>query len=228
MNVSIIMPVYNEEETLGEIIQRVQAVNTWKELIIIDDGSTDRSSTILQTLYARNPNNIVTRTHAENRGKGAAIRTGLDQSTGDFVLIQDADLEYDPSDYPRLLAPFVNPDVKAVYGSRNLRPNRRSSFFYYWGGKLLTYFTNMIYRTHLTDITTGYKVINARLLKELGLETNGFEFCAEVTSKILRLHIPIIEVPISYSPRSFQEGKKLHWSDGLTTLWILLKYRFFS
>jgi len=228
MNVSIIMPVYNEEETLGEIIQRVQAVNTWKELIIIDDGSTDRSSIVLQTLHARYPNNIVARTHAENRGKGAAIRTGLDQSTGDFVLIQDADLEYDPTYYPQLFAPFINPDVKVVYGSRNLRPNPRSSFLYYWGGKLLTHFTNLIYRTHLTDITTGYKVFNARLLKDLSLETDGFEFCAEVTSKILRNKIPIIEVPISYSPRSFQEGKKLRWSDGLVALWTLLKYRLFG
>ena len=142
------------------------------------------------------------------------------------MLVQDADLEYDPSDYPALLAPFSNPGVEAVYGSRNLRRNPHSSFMFYWGGRFLSWVANGLYGSHITDEATGYKVIRTRLLRQLGLETDGFEFCPEVTGKLLRRGVRIHEVPISYRPRSRKEGKKIRWYDGLGAVWTLVKHRF--
>nr|HID13715.1 glycosyltransferase family 2 protein [Anaerolineae bacterium] len=163
--------------------------------------------------------------HEQNRGKGAAIRTALEHVTGDVVITQDADLEYDPREYPRLLAPFEDPAVQVVYGSRNLRRNPRSSWSFYWGGRLLSWIANLLYGSHITDEPTGYKVFRADLLRSLDLQSDGFEFCPEVTSKVLRRGIEIHEVPISYRPRAFDEGKKINWRDGLWAIWTLLKYR---
>ncbi|MCL4301576.1 MAG: glycosyltransferase family 2 protein [Anaerolineae bacterium] len=226
MNLSVIIPVYNEEATLEEIITRVRATGLATEIVIVDDSSSDNSPAILSRLQngAMPPLRLLR--HERNQGKGAAIRTGLAAVTGDLVLVQDADLEYDPADYPALLAPFTNPEVKVVYGSRNLRRNGRSSFAFYWGGRLLSVITNLLYGSRLTDEATGYKVFCANLLREIGLEGNGFEFCPEVTGKILRRKIPIYEVPISYYPRTWAEGKKIQWYDGLIAVWNLVKYRF--
>lgn len=226
MNLSVIIPVYNEEATLEEIITRVRATGLASEIVIVDDSSSDNSPAILSRLQngALPPLRLLR--HERNQGKGAAIRTGLAAVTGDLVLVQDADLEYDPADYPALLAPFTNPEVKVVYGSRNLRRNGRSSFAFYWGGRLLSVITNLLYGSRLTDEATGYKVFCANLLREIGLEGNGFEFCPEVTGKILRRKIPIYEVPISYYPRTWAEGKKIQWYDGLIAVWNLVKYRF--
>ena len=155
------------------------------------------------------------------------MRTGLAAVTGDLVLVQDADLEYDPADYPALLAPFADPGVDVVYGSRNLQRNPKSSFTFYWGGRLLSWIANLLYNARITDEATGYKVIKTNLLRDLGLETDGFEFCPEVTCKLLQRGIAIHEVPISYNPRSWNDGKKIQWYDGLIAIWTLIRYRFF-
>jgi glycosyltransferase involved in cell wall biosynthesis len=223
---SVIIPVYNEEATLEEIVKRVRATGLADEIVVVDDGSADNSPAILTRLQngVQPPLRILR--HEQNRGKGAAIRTGLAAVSGDLVLVQDADLEYDPADYPVLLAPFANPEIKAVYGSRNLRRNPRSSFAFYWGGRLLSWITNWLYGSHITDEATGYKVIKTDLLRDIGLETDGFEFCPEVTGKLLQRGVAIHEVPISYHPRSWGEGKKIQWYDGLVAIWTLAKYRF--
>jgi glycosyltransferase involved in cell wall biosynthesis len=164
--------------------------------------------------------------HTQNRGKGAAIRTGLAMVTGDLVLVQDADLEYDPAEYPVLLAPFSDPTVQAVYGSRNLRRNPRSNFAFYWGGRFLSGVANRLFGSHISDEATGYKVVRTSLLRALNLQSEGFEFCAEVTAKLLRRGVRICEVPISYRPRSRAEGKKIRWHDGIVAVWTLVRYRF--
>lgn len=227
VKLSVIIPVYNEEATLAEIIRRVRATGLVDEMVAVDDGSADRSPQILAQLEQGDP---VLRifTHERNRGKGAAMRTGLAAVTGDLVLVQDADLEYDPADYAALLAPFVNPAVEAVYGSRNLRRNPRSSFSFYWGGRLLSWVANGLFRARITDEATGYKLIKTDLLRSLGLETDGFEFCPEVTAKLLARGVNIVEVPISYNPRSWEQGKKIRWYDGPIAIWTLLKYRFLT
>jgi len=226
MKLSIIIPVYNEQTTLAEIIARVRATGLADEIIVVNDGSTDDSPAILTHLQHNGQPPLRLLRHERNRGKGAAMRTGLAAVTGDLVLVQDADLEYDPADYAALLAPFADPAVQVVYGSRNLRRNPKSSSAFYWGGRLLSWIANWLYGSRITDEATGYKVIKTDLLRDLGLETDGFEFCPEVTAKLLRRGIPIREVPISYTPRSWAEGKKIQWYDGAIAIWTLIKYRF--
>lgn len=226
MNLSVIIPIYNEAGTLAEIISRVRATGLARQIITVDDGSTDGSVEILEQLqHAGQPALEILR-HGHNRGKGAAMRTGLAAVTGDLVLVQDADLEYDPADYAALLAPFANAAVPVVYGSRNLRRNPKSSWAFYWGGRLLSWITNWLYGSRITDEATGYKVIKTDLLRSLGLETDGFEFCPEVTGKLLRQGVPIVEVPISYNPRLWAAGKKIKWYDGLIAIFTLIRYRF--
>jgi glycosyltransferase involved in cell wall biosynthesis len=221
------MPVYNEKNTLAEIIQRVRATGLVHEIIAVDDGSVDGSVAILRELQHSGQPPLTILEHPQNRGKGAAMRTGLAAVTGNLVLVQDADLEYDPADYPALLAPFTaDPSIPVVYGSRNLRRNPKSSNAFYWGGRLLSWVTNWLYGSHITDEATGYKIIKTDLLRSIGLQTDGFEFCPEVTGKLLRQGVPIIEVPISYHPRSREAGKKIQWYDGLIAIWTLIRYRF--
>ncbi len=227
MKLSVIIPVYNEETTLAEIIRRVRATGLAHEIIAVDDGSTDSSTQILADLQSNGTPPLTILRHERNQGKGAAIRTGLTAVTGDLVLVQDADLEYDPADYSTLLAPFADPTVEVVCGSRNLRRNPRSSFAFYWGGRLLSWIANLLYGAHITDEATGYKMFRTHLLREIRLESNGFEFCPEVTAKLLQRGAVIQEVPISYTPRSWEEGKKIRWYDGLIAIWTLIKYRFF-
>lgn len=228
MKLSIIIPVYNEEATLEEIIARVRATTLAHEIIVVDDGSSDNSAAILARLQNNGQPALRLFRHHQNRGKGAAMRTGLAAVTGDLVLVQDADLEYDPADYPTLLAPFADPTVEVVYGSRNLQRNPKSSFTFYWGGRLLSWVTNWLYGAYITDEATGYKIIKTELLRDLGLETDGFEFCPEVTGKLLQRGVQIREVPISYNPRTWHEGKKIRWYDGLIAIWTLIKYRFWG
>jgi len=227
MKLSIIIPVFNEVNNIEEIVKRVKSTDFNKEIIIVDDGSTDGSRDKLDALRSRNADLTII-FHDQNQGKGGAIHTALRYVTGDLVLIQDADLEYDPSEYGPLLAPFQEPTVRVVYGSRNLRKNPRVSFAFYWGGVFLSVAANILYGARLTDITTGYKVFRTELLREIELRGKGFEFCAEVTGKILRRRIPILEIPISYLPRSWAEGKKINSMDGLIALWYLTKIRFGS
>lgn len=224
-NLSVIIPAYNEAATLEEIIRRVRTTGLAGEIIVVDDGSSDGSAAILARLQDDGQPELRLLRHSHNQGKGAAVRTGLAAVTGDLVLVQDADLEYDPADYQSLLAPFADPGVQAVYGSRNLRRNPQSSFAFYWGGRLLSWITNRLYGSRITDEATGYKVIRTALLRDLGLREDGFEFCPEVTGKLIRRGVQIHEVPISYRPRSWSDGKKIRWHDGLTAIWALIKYR---
>ena len=225
MKLSIIIPVYNEKATLVEILRRVQVTPYEKEIIIVNDGSTDGTKELLENL-AESLNNIFLIHHEKNKGKGAAIISSIGKIKGDLTVIQDADLEYDPHDYEVLIEPFKNDYVQVVYGSRNLKENARSTFSFYWGGRFLSWITNLLYGSKVTDESTGYKVFRTSLLKDLDLKSTGFDFCPEVTAKILRRKIKIYEVPISYTPRLWHEGKKIRWIDGLTAIWVLLKHRF--
>ncbi|MBS3079628.1 glycosyltransferase family 2 protein [Candidatus Pacearchaeota archaeon] len=222
---SIIIPVYNEQKTIKEIINRIKNVNLKnieKEIIVVNDGSTDYTLSILKNIQG-----IKLISHNKNMGKGMAIRTGIKNSTGEVILIQDADLEYNPEEYPNLLAPIISNKSKVVYGSRRLNPNNNySHLHFYLGGIILTWFTNILYpSTHLTDESTCYKVFTKDILKDIELKCKRFEFCPEITSKLLKKGIKIHEVPISYNPRTIKEGKKINWKDGIYAFWILLKYR---
>lgn len=228
MKLSIIVPVYNEARTVARLIERVLAVDldgVEREVIVVNDGSTDRTHDVLEHIASQRPGLIKVYHHEQNRGKGAAIRTALEHVTGDIVITQDADLEYDPEDYPRLLALFEDPSVQVVYGSRNLRDNPRSSWTFYWGGRLVSWFANLLYGSDLTDEATGYKLFRTELLRSLDLQSDGFEFCPEVTGKLLRHDIEIHEIPISYQPRGIEQGKKINWRDGLEAIWTLVKHR---
>jgi glycosyltransferase involved in cell wall biosynthesis len=226
MKLSVVIPAYNEKATLEEIVRRIQATPIEKEIIIVDDGSTDGTNNLLENIAKPSSNSIRIIRHETNKGKGAAIIRGLEEVKGDLTIIQDADLEYDPNDYKTLLELFKNDHVQVVYGSRNLKKNDRSSFAFYWGGRILSWITNILYGSNVTDEATGYKVFRTSLLKDLDLKSTGFDFCPEVTAKILRRKIKIFEVPISYNPRLWHEGKKIRWIDGFTAIWVLVKYRF--
>lgn len=223
MKLSIIIPVYNEEKAVLQLIDKVKAVGLGKEIIIVNDGSTDGTKEILNRISDENVKIIH---HSQNLGKGAAIRTALSYISGDIVIIQDADLEYDPNDYHKLIAPILNGEAEVVYGSRILSKSKRSYLRYYWGGKLLTLLTNILYSTKLTDQPTGYKVFKTDVLKKIRLTCNGFDFCSEVTAKIAKRGYKIKEVPISYNPRTFQQGKKLTWKGGVRSVWTLLRIKF--
>ena len=227
MKISVIVPIYNEKITLEEIVRRIRAVPIEKEIILVDDGSDDGTEKILAQLEQESTGDLKVLRHNSNQGKGAAISTGLQVVSGDVTLIQDADLEYNPAEYPLLLKMFeLNPETQVVYGSRILRKNDRSSFTFYWGGRLLSSVTNLLFGTRITDEPTGYKLFRTKLLKDLNLVSKGFDFCPEVTAKILIRNIPILEVPISYNPRPKSEGKKIKWTDGFRAIWVLVKHRF--
>jgi glycosyltransferase involved in cell wall biosynthesis len=220
--ISILIPVFNEEKTIDLILEKVlnQTKNWEKEIIVINDGSTDRTLEKLQ----RFSNEISIISYDKNQGKGAALKKGLEKATGDIVIIQDADLEYDPKDYPKLLQPILKGEIKIVYGSRNLGTRRFIYARYFWGGVFLTKLVNFLYKTKLTDINTGYKVFETKTLKELNIETPGFEVCEELTIKVLKRKIKIVEVPIFYKPRSFKEGKKIKWLDAFKAIWTIFYF----
>lgn len=228
---SVIIPTYNEEKTIAEIIKRVSAVNLEKELIIVDDGSTDKTAEILAKIKQSAPAGVIIIRHKKNLGKGSAIRTGLEYAKGDIIVIQDADLENDPNDYYNLIKPIREGRAKVVYGSRNLPASRHQNagnerFFYKWGGIFLSWLANFLYSINITDEPTCYKVFKADIIKGLNLKCRRFEFCPEVTAKIAKMGCEIIEVPISYFPRGRAEGKKMKISDGFKAAWILVKHRF--
>ena len=223
---SIIIPVFNEKETIEEILKRVRAALTLhheKEIIVVDDCSNDGTDKKLKDLKKKF--NFILLRHSKNLGKGAAVKTALKEVTGDLVLIQDADLEYDPSDYQDLLKAF-NKKTPVVYGSRNLGKAKRGYFFFFLGGRFLTSFFNILFDSNLTDLVTGYKLFRADIIKNINLERNGFEFCEEVTAKVLKSGYSVKEVPIHYYPRKLSEGKKIRFWDGLTAFWTIIKYRF--
>ncbi|MCK4813655.1 MAG: glycosyltransferase family 2 protein [Candidatus Marinimicrobia bacterium] len=225
MLLSVIIPAYNEKNTILEILNRIESVPIDKEIIIVDDGSTDGTRELLDQY--KNSKNIRVFLHPENKGKGMAIRTAIPHCTGDIIIIQDADLEYDPFDYLKLVEPFKNPLVKVIYGSRFMNPENRHSYFrFYIGGRLLSFITNLLYFQNLTDEPTCYKVFDANFLKSIPLQCEKFEFCPEVTAKVAKKGIKIKEVSINYYPRTLDEGKKITWKDGLQAIWVLFKYRF--
>jgi len=231
MKLSIVIPCYNEKATVEALLQAVERVDLGdiqKEILCIDDGSTDGTREILQRLASEGRCKALL--HERNRGKGSALRTGFAHVTGDIIIIQDADLEYDPEDYPSLIASIVKGHERVVYGSRERHDDNRthSGWSFYAGGLLLTWLTNLLYRSHLTDEPTCYKVFDASLLQSIPLTCKRFEFCPEVTAKILKRGIAIHEIPISYHPRKAGEGKKIGLRDGLQAIWTLLWYRLFE
>ena len=224
MKISVVIPVYNEERTIREIVDQVQAVPYEKEIIVVDDCSTDGTVTELEKLS--NEGAIRLFKHKVNQGKGAACRTGIAQVQGDVVIIQDADLEYDPEDYPALLAPIIKGRSKVVYGSRFLGPHKAMYFWHSVGNKMLTLITNVLFDTTLTDMETCYKVFTSDIARKLTLKSDRWGFDPEITAKILKMGHRIYEVPISYTGREFWEGKKISWKDGITVIRTLIKYRF--
>ena len=222
--VSVIVPVYNEVMHLDELLSAVLASPVPKEVIIVDDGSTDGTRDKLRALPAMD--NVTVVFHERNCGKGASIRTALGYARGEYILIQDSDLEYDPQDYPALLRPLQSGSANVVYGVRPDRPERGLRFFL--GAKLLTHLTNFLYRAGIHDEATCYKVFRRSVLAQVKLDCQRFEFCPEVTAKLCRMGEKIAEVPISYSPRSAVEGKKIRHSDGWLAIWTLIRYRFLS
>jgi glycosyltransferase involved in cell wall biosynthesis len=229
---SIIIPAYNEEKTIIQLLQKVMNVklihNIQKEVVIVDDGSQDATKELVKDyILSHVDENIRLINQEKNRGKGAAIRKGLETISGNYVIIQDADLETDPEDYNVLLETCLNENLKVLYGSRFLNfQNRHSYHSFYLGGKLVTYFANFLFCQHLTDESTCYKFFETAFLKSIPLKCNRFEFCPEVTAKVAKRGIKIREVAIKYYPRLMEEGKKLKWTDGVIAIWTLLKYRF--
>lgn len=228
MKLSVIVPVFNESRTIKAIIAEIQAINIDKELIIVDDGSTDGTCQILESLDQANIKKVY---HKSNQGKGAAIRSALEYISGDIVIIQDADLEYDPRDYGTLIEPIIMGKADVVYGSRlsSGKPQRAYMFWHKIGNQMLTLLVGILYNTTLTDIETGYKVFKAEVIKNLKILSSDFSVEVELTAKILKdKELRIYEVPISYYGRTYREGKKITWKDGFAALWGILKYRFIN
>jgi glycosyltransferase involved in cell wall biosynthesis len=224
---SVIVPVFNERNTLVEIVRRMRTVELPDgielEIVVIDDGSTDGTRDVLRQL---GDSTVRVVTHRTNQGKGAAVRTGFTHASGDYVLIQDADLEYDPDDWPRLLNPVLRGKARVVYGSRFTGERRNMLFLHWVGNRFLSLATNVLYNTTLSDMETCYKLIDRELLADIELKSERFDIEPEITAKLLKHGVRIYEVPISYTGREFAEGKKITWRDGVIALYTLIKYRF--
>jgi glycosyltransferase involved in cell wall biosynthesis len=221
---SVVMPVYNERHTIDEIIRRVLAVRLRTELIVVDDCSTDGTGNMLDELQ-RELGFVLLR-QPRNQGKGAALRRGFTAVTGDLVIVQDADLEYSPEEYPQLIELICQGRADVVFGSRFIGRHRVFLFTHYLGNRLLTLITNVLYNTMLTDMETCYKVMRVDVLRSMTLDSNGFGIEPEITAKVFKREYRVYEVPITYDGRGYKEGKKITWRDGVVALWVLLKYRF--
>jgi glycosyltransferase involved in cell wall biosynthesis len=233
LKLSVVVPVFNERNSIREILRRIQAVRIPKEIILIDDFSTDGTRAILQEIEreqpASEPSEIRVLFHDRNRGKGAALRTGFAHVTGSIVIVQDADLEYDPAEYPQLIAPIIDGRADVVYGSRFIgEMHRVLNYHHYVGNKLLTTFSNLFTGLNLTDMETCYKVFRREAIVAIAptLKSNRFGFEPEVTAKIAKRGLRVYELPISYSGRDYSEGKKITWKDGFQALWCIVRYRF--
>lgn len=225
MKLSVIIPVYNEVESIQEIIKRVQETDRAWETVVVDDYSTDGTRDLLKHMDGKDNLRVVL--HEENQGKGAAVRTGLAAAEGDVLLIQDADLEYDPRDYPTLLKPLEEGIADVVYGSRFLGgPRRVAMFWHLVANYMLTFMTNVLYNTILSDMETGYKVFRRHVIEEMPLHAKRFDFEPEFTAKVLKRKYRIFEVPITFNPRDYSQGKKIKLKDAFEAVWTLLKYRF--
>jgi glycosyltransferase involved in cell wall biosynthesis len=223
VQISVIIPVYNEHNTIAEVIRRVQEQPYEKEIIVVDDCSTDGTRSILQETAW--PENIHILYHKKNQGKGAAIRTALGSATKDIIIIQDADLEYNPDDFGTVLKPILDGVADVVYGSRFLGIHRSFMLHHYIGNKLLTLTTNVLYNNMLTDMETGYKAFLAPVIKGIKIRSNRFDFEPEITAKVLKRGYRIYEVPIYYAGRDYAEGKKITWRDGFAAIWALIRFR---
>ncbi len=235
MKLSVVMPVYNEIKTLPEILKRVMAVKIPKEIIIVDDCSTDGSREFLKRFLEEHRNNpsedneIHLFLHEKNQGKTSALRTGFQHVSGDIVIIQDADLEYNPQEYHILIEPILDGRADVVYGSRFLGgPHRVLFFWHYVGNKFLTLLSNMFTNLNLSDMETGYKAFRADVIKKINLKSNRFGFEPEVTAKVAKLGCRVYEVPISYSGRTYAEGKKINWKDGVRALYQIIRFSLFD
>lgn len=234
MKLSILMPVYNEERTLEEVVRRVCAIRMPKEIILVDDGSTDRTREVLQQLIDANErapdplNELRVHLKPYNQGKGAALKTAIEQVTGDVVIVQDADLEYDPADYPALLEPIERGLADVVYGTRFAGGGAHRVLFFWhsMGNRLLTLISNMLTNLNLSDMEVGYKVFRADVLKGIELRSKRFGFEPEITMKLAKKRCRFYEVPISYHGRTYEEGKKITWKDGVSALYYMLRFRF--
>jgi glycosyltransferase involved in cell wall biosynthesis len=225
MKISVIIPAYNEIHTIQEILKRVQAVGVADEILVVDDGSTDGTRGVLKEYNGQGPVRVIF--HEKNQGKGAAVRTGIQHASGDLIIIQDADLEYDPRDYELLLQPLREGIADVVYGSRFLGGPRRPAMFWHMvANKMLTLMTNILYNNILTDMETGYKVFRREIVEDMKLRAKKFDFEPEFTAKVLKRDVRIFEVPITFNPRDYDEGKKIGLKDAFQAVWTLIKYRF--
>ena len=226
MKVSVIIPVFNEKDTIRKILDAVKAANFQKEIIVVDDFSTDGTRDFLQQL---NEPDVKVLFHEVNKGKGSAVRTGFAFASGDITVVQDADLEYDPQEIPALIKPILDGKADAVFGSRFLSgAHRVHLFWHYVGNKVLTTFSNMLTNLNLTDMETCYKAVKTDILKQLRLKTNRFGFEPEITAKLAKRGCRIYEVPISYSGRDYSEGKKVNWKDGIAAFYHMIRFRLFD
>jgi glycosyltransferase involved in cell wall biosynthesis len=227
VKLSIVIPVYNEKHTLATLLTRVEAVDYEKEIVLVDDYSTDGTREIVETYKDKKGYTVFM--HPHNQGKGAALRTGFAQASGDIIIIQDADLEYDPKDYGKLLEPILDGRADVVYGSRFLGgPHRVLFFWHYLGNMALTLLSNIMTNLNLTDMETCYKAFTRQVLDSINLKCDRFGFEPEFTSKVAKLKFRIYEVPISYSGRDYAEGKKIGWKDGVAAIWFIIRFRFFN
>lgn len=227
MKLSVIIPVYNEVKNIEEILQRVQAAKLANEIVVVDDGSLDGTRDILKKLDGRKKVRVIL--HEKNRGKGAAVVTGMNAAKGNIIIIQDADLEYDPRDYPVLLQPIEEGLADVVYGSRFLGAAHRVAMFWHQvANKLLTFLTNILYDSILTDMETGYKVFRREVIENMSIRSKRFNFEPEFTAKILKRKYRIFEVPITFNPRDYSDGKKIKLKDAFEAVWALLRFRFFD
>ncbi len=223
MKISVIIPVYNEAKTVEEVIKRVEAINIDKEIIAVDDGSSDGSLDILNDLASEGRIKLIK--HNKNSGKGAAIKSGLKETTGDIVIVQDADLETEPQDFYELTKPIINGETKAVFGYRIAK---KPSSIYWWGGKTVSLITRLLYGGNIKDVNNGYKVMTRELWDSLNLKSDYFQICEEITAKLLKRKEKIIQVPTQYFPRTKKQGKKLGFKDGIISIITLIKFRFLN
>lgn len=229
MKLSILIPVFNEQSTIELLLKRVEAAPYEKEIILVDDASTDGTREILERLARDHRNQVRLLIHPQNRGKGAAIRTAIEQVTGDIVIIQDADLEYDPQDYPRLLEPMLEGHADVVFGNRfHGGPHRVLYFWHYLGNRFLTNLCNMVTNLNLSDMEVGYKVFRTEVLQRLRLKSDRFGIEPELTVKVAKLGYRVYEVPIAYHGRTYAEGKKITWKDGFAALYYIVRFRLFD